>query len=91
MKKYLLVAALLTGLASGCAEVPVEADNAFGESVANMVADQTLNPEASAENGDNVVNEGEGRRLENVLEGYRTDNAKGVADVKRDVRITVGN
>ncbi len=91
MNKSLVILALLAGLSTGCAEVPVEADNAFGESLAHMVADQTLNPEATAENGDAVAADGEGRRLENVLEGYRSDNAKGVADVKRDVRITVGN
>lgn len=91
MKKFYFSLALLAGLSAGCADVPVEADNAFGESLAHMVADQTLNPEATAENGDAAVQDGEGRRLENVLEGYRTDNARGVEDVKRDVKITVGN
>jgi len=91
MKKFYFSLALVAGLSSGCADVPVEADNAFGESLAHMVADQTLNPGATAENGDAVAQDGEGRRLENVLEGYRTDNASGVEDVKRDVQITVGN
>lgn len=79
------------GFLTACAEAPVEADHAFGESVAQMVTEQTLDPAAAEQNGDVASKDGEGRRLENVLEGYRTDNARGVEDVKRDVRITVGN
>ena len=91
MNKLYVSLALVAGLSTGCADVPVEADNAFGESLAHMVADQTANPAAASENGDSVAQDGEGRRLENVLEAYRTDNAGGVTDVKRDVKITVGN
>jgi len=91
MNKIFLTAVLTTGLAAGCAETPVTADNAFGESLAHMVEDQTLNPAATAENGEVAVSEGDGQRLEKVLEGYRTDSARGTADVKREVRFTVGN
>lgn len=91
MKKVLLTA-LVGGLfAAGCADLPVEGDHAFGESVASMIEAQTLDPAAGGDADDAAALDGEGRRLENVLEGYRKDNARGTTDVKRNVTFTVGN
>ena len=60
---------------SGCATQETATEKDFGNSVAAMIQGQTLDPTTAMLPDPNAIDEGDGERLGNVLEAYRTDNA----------------
>lgn len=65
-----LLAALMIGTTAGCAsDNRTATERDFGDSVRSMIADQTANP-YPAPPGEET---GDGVRLENVLDAYRSD------------------
>jgi len=75
---------------SGCATPQTATEKDFGNSVAAMIQGQTLNPTTAMLPDPNAVDEGDGERLGNVLEAYRTDNAQREV-VQEQLRIDAGN
>lgn len=82
----LVIAALLI---AGCADTPL-ADADFGNSVRQMVQAQTLDPAAASNPPELAPEITDGARLEQALEVYRKDVAKGIADVKQPVIFEIG-
>jgi hypothetical protein len=78
---------LAFGLLAGCAETPV-ADRHYGKAVNMIKAGQTLNPDAGSRPGE--VAEGDGQRMESVMERYRADVSAGTSDVRKDIVVNVG-
>ena len=83
----------LTGLAliaslQACTTKQTLVERNFGDSVRNMVEAQTFDPSTLSSPPTETIDSGEGRRLEAVLETYRTDVAK-PAGVQEDVVISV--
>jgi hypothetical protein len=76
-------------LACGCADTP-NADADYGTSVRQMVQSQTYDPNAASNPPELAPESGDGERLENALDEYRKDVAKGSADVKRPIVFEVG-
>jgi hypothetical protein len=74
---------------AGCADTPV-ADADYGSSVSQMVQAQTLDPIAASNPPELAPQITDGARLENALEVYRKDVAKGNTDVKQPVIFEVG-
>jgi len=84
--------ALAAALLSACAltgATPSATEEHFGESVRHMVEHQKANPEASRNPDPNPIMEGDGPRLESVLETYRSDTGQ-PAEVERDILIDIG-
>ena len=81
------VTAVATLAAAGCADAPSEAD--YGRSVDQMIQAQTYDPAASANPPEQAPATSDGARLQNALDNYRKDVAKG-AEVKREAEFTVG-
>jgi hypothetical protein len=82
----LAIVALLT---AGCADTPL-ADADYGNSVRQMVQAQTLDP-AAASNPPALAPEiTDGARLEQALEVYRKDVAKGITEIKQPVIFEIG-
>jgi type IV pilus biogenesis protein CpaD/CtpE len=77
---------------AGCAVEPEKTatETHFGESVRQMVQAQTANPSTLSNPPTESLENADGKRLEKVLEAYRTDVAKPEA-VKNDVVISVDN
>jgi type IV pilus biogenesis protein CpaD/CtpE len=72
-----------------CTTKPTRTEANFGASVRQMIEAQTFDP-GTRENPSAVAPEGgDGKRLEGVLEQYRTDVAKPDA-VDKDIAINVG-
>lgn len=82
----LTVAAQLT---AGCADTPL-ADADYGSSVRQMVQAQTFDPAAASNPPALAPDITDGARLEQALEVYRKDVAKGVTEVKQPVIFEVG-
>jgi hypothetical protein len=80
------VTALSALAAAGCADTPSDAD--YGRSVNQMIQAQTYDANAATNPPEQAPATGDGARLQNALDTYRKDVAKG-ADVKRDVEFTV--
>ncbi len=74
---------------AGCADTPV-ADADYGSSVNQMVQAQTLDPIAASNPPELAPQITDGARLENALEVYRKDVAKGNTEVKQPVIFEVG-
>lgn len=90
MKIVSCALALFTAaLLAGCAETPV-ADEAFGDSVRSMVRAQTHDPLTAMSPAPEAPQEGDGQRIDNAIKAHRGDVSKGTADVKQDLKITVG-
>ena len=71
---------------SGCETSPSATEADYGNSVRAMVQNQTANP-APADTA--TVETGDGVRVQNALDVYRTDVAR-PEDVKKDLIIDVG-
>lgn len=82
--------AAATLLLSGCADTPV-ADADYGSSVQQMVQAQTYDPAAASNPPELAPEMADGARLENALDVYRKDVAKGSTEVKQSVVFEVGN
>lgn len=82
------VTALSALAAAGCADTPSDAD--YGRSVNQMIQAQTYDANAAANPPEQAPASGDGARLQNALDTYRKDVAKG-AEVKREVEFSVGN
>lgn len=81
----LVIAALS---ASGCGTT---SDGDYGESVRQMVEAQTFDPAAASNPPELAPEITDGARLENALEVYRKDVAKGNTEVKQPVIFEVSN
>jgi hypothetical protein len=80
------VIAVLT--ASGCANTSSDED--YGQSVKHMVQAQTFDPAAASNPPEFAPEITDGARLQNALDVYRKDVAKGSTDVKQPVIFEVG-
>jgi len=74
---------------AGCADTPL-ADADYGNSVKQMLQAQTLDPVAASNPPALAPEITDGVRLENALEVYRKDVAKGNTEVKQPVIFEVG-
>jgi hypothetical protein len=79
----------ISALAAGCADTPAS-DADYGRSVSQMIQAQTYDANAAANPPEQAPDSGDGARLENALDAYRKDVAKG-AEVGRDIEFTVGD
>lgn len=75
-------------LLGACAHEPTPVERNFGSSVRNMIEAQTYDPSTLSSPSTDTIDNGDGRRLEAVLEAYRTDVAK-PESVREDVIISV--
>jgi hypothetical protein len=82
------VTALAALTVAGCADTPSDAD--YGRSVNQMIQAQTYDSNAAANPPEQAPTTSDGARLQNALDNYRKDVAKG-AEVKREVDFTVGD
>lgn len=74
----------------GCSSLtpPTATEQDFGNSVRHMISSQTANPN-NPTNSD-PINEGDGERINNALETYRTD--VGIPErVRDDITIDIGD
>lgn len=77
MKSHNILAALgIAALLAGCANTPTAVESNFGASVRNMIEAQTYDPSTLSAPSTDVIESGDGQRLEAVLDAYRTDVAK---------------
>jgi hypothetical protein len=81
-----LAIAVLT--ASGCANTT--SDDDYGQSVKQIVQAQTLDPAAASNPPELAPEITDGARLQNALDVYRKDVAKGNTEVKQPVIFEVG-
>lgn len=92
MKSYQTLAALVglpvVVLLGACTTEPTLTERNFGNSVRQMIQAQTHDPSTLATPSTETVESSDGRRLENVLDAYRTDVAK-PESVNEDVVISV--
>jgi hypothetical protein len=90
MNKLISTAAIVAASAiSGCADTP-RADADYGRSVEQMIQAQTYDPNAAANPPALAPESGDGARLQNALDVYRKDVAKGSTDVKQPIVFEVG-
>jgi hypothetical protein len=89
MNRFPLLIIACTAALAGCADTPL-ADADYGKSVNQMVQAQTYDPAAAANPPELAPESGDGARLENALDGYRKDVAKGSSDVQRPIVFEVG-
>ena len=82
------VTAISALTAAGCADTPSDAD--YGRSVSQMIQAQTYDANASANPPEQAPATGDGARLQNALDAYRKDVAKGSTEVQREIEFTVG-
>lgn len=74
---------------SGCSDTPrLDAD--YGSSVRQMVQAQTFDPIAASHPAEFAPDITDGTRLQNALDIYRKDVAKGSTEVKRPIVFEVG-
>jgi hypothetical protein len=77
MKSHNTLAALaMVALLAACAHEPTETERTFGDSVRNMVEAQTYDQSTLSTPSTETIEDNDGRRLEAVLDVYRTDVAK---------------
>ena len=90
MNAFLPVAmAIVTLGVSGCADTPL-ADADYGRSVQQMVQSQTYDPAAASNPPELAPEVADGARLQNALDAYRKDVAKGNVDVQAPIVFEVG-
>jgi type IV pilus biogenesis protein CpaD/CtpE len=88
-KKIVALAGLLGSLVlGGCAHEPTALERSFGSSVRNMIEAQTFDPSTLSSPSTETVEASDGRRIEAVLDVYRTDVAKPAA-ASEDIVISV--
>lgn len=85
--KYGFVIAVLA--VSGCANTT--SDDDYGQSVRQLVQAQTFDPAAASNPPELAPEITDGARLQNALDVYRKDVAKGNTEVKQPVIFEVGN
>lgn len=92
MKSYQTLAALVglpvVVMLGACTTEPTLTERNFGKSVRQMVRAQTYDPSTLETPSTETIENADGRRLESVLEAYRTDVAKPEA-VNDDIVISV--
>jgi type IV pilus biogenesis protein CpaD/CtpE len=92
MNSYKTLAVLLgsagVAMLAACSSKPTATEANFGASVRQMIEAQTHDPSTLTAPSTETVDGGDGRRLEAVLETYRTDVAKPAA-VNDDIVISV--
>ncbi len=87
-----LALALVATLLGACAALepePTLLESHFGDSVRQMIEAQTYDPSTLSSPSTQPVEGGDGQRIQNVLEAYRTDVAK-PESVDDDIVINVG-
>ena len=85
---FLLVIA--AALVTGCSlSEPRRTEADFGNSVRNMIAEQTYNPAATAENGTEITSGYSGELGTKTIEVYNTDVAK-PKKVSKPISIQIG-
>ena len=77
-----------SALLAACATEPTATEANFGVSVRQMIEAQTYDPSTLTAPSTETIDSGDGRRLEAVLETYRTDVAK-PAVVNEDIVISL--
>lgn len=82
----LATAVLLTACSTN---TPTPTERDFGDSVRNMIEAQTYDPSTLASPSTETVDSSDGRRLEAVLDVYRTD-VSGPDSVSDEIVINVG-
>jgi hypothetical protein len=73
---HMLVGLATAALLAACSNQPTETERNFGASVRNMIEAQTYDSSTLTSPSTETVDSGDGRRLEAVLDVYRTDVAK---------------
>jgi type IV pilus biogenesis protein CpaD/CtpE len=71
-----LAVSIGSALVGACAHEPSELERNFGSSVRNMIEAQTYDPSTLSSPSTETLEGGDGRRVEAVLEVYRTDVAQ---------------
>lgn len=66
-------------------------DEDYGRSVQQLVQSQTLDPAAASNPPELAPENADGARLENALDVYRKDVAKGATEVKQPVVFEIGS
>jgi len=82
------VTAISALAAAGCVDMPSDAD--YGTSVSQMIEAQTYDAKAAANPREEAPTSSDGARLQNALDNYRKDVAKG-PEVERELEFTVGD
>ena len=77
-----------SALLAACTTEPTATEANFGVSVRQMIEAQTYDPSTLTAPSTETIDSGDGRRLEAVLEAYRTDVAK-PAVVSEDLAVGV--
>ena len=77
-----------SALLAACTTEPTATEANFGASVRQMIEAQTYDPSTLTTPSTETIDSGDGRRLETVLETYRTDVAK-PAVVNEDIVVSV--
>ncbi|MBQ0757057.1 MAG: hypothetical protein KBT66_05605 [Amphritea sp.] len=62
----------------------------LGDSVNQLVSQQTLNPDAAVKNGTALKSDLDGQIGENILQTYRTSTGEPKA-VQKEIKISIGN
>jgi type IV pilus biogenesis protein CpaD/CtpE len=83
-----LLGSASVALLAACANKQTATEANFGASVRQMIEAQTYDPSTLTAPSTETIDSGDGRRLEAVLESYRTDVAKPAA-VNEDINISV--
>jgi hypothetical protein len=88
MKTHRLIIAAAVLVSAGCESMneKTATEEDFGNSVRHMVQAQTVNPSPSTD----MIQTGDGQRIENALESYRTD-VGSPERVKDDIVIDVSD
>jgi outer membrane protein assembly factor BamE (lipoprotein component of BamABCDE complex) len=84
-------AVMVSAALAGCSALDRSASQSeqdFGKSVRHMVDHQKANPDVSSNPDRTAIDQGDGPRLEAVLETYRGDTGQ-PAEVKRDIMIDI--
>lgn len=84
-----IAALIATASIAGCADTPV-ADADYGSSLKQMIQAQTFDLVAASNPPELAPEITDGVRLENALDIYRKDVAKGNTDVKQPIIFEVG-
>jgi type IV pilus biogenesis protein CpaD/CtpE len=84
----LLAGISASALLAACTTEPTATEANFGASVRQMIEAQTYDPSTLTAPSTETIDSGDGRRLETVLETYRTDVAK-PAVVNEDIVVSV--
>lgn len=85
-----LILVITALIISGCAlSEPRRHEADFGNSVRNMIAEQTYDPDAAARHADQIPDGYDGELGSNVIKAYRKDVAK-PKKIDRPIQIQIG-